>query len=245
MASTAGGAGRWFLSFDCATKTFAFSLCWIDLGAAARRLPELRRRQALLEALLARAEGAPPPERGPALARGGELVAEMAAEVAGFFRIADGDVQDLLPGVPDREAPTVARIRAVARYVKTRIRPALEGLAPLRVLVEYQLGANAPARAVSDALVALFAEDDVALVGPALKNRVTCSPGLHYGAFAARYASAYAANKAHALSSFKFLEATFGSGVPRSIPDRLRGHIADAVMQSWGHVLGGEECGAF
>jgi hypothetical protein len=247
--------GRWFLSFDPATKSLAYSLCWVDFGAAARRLPEIQRLLPPLREVLARAAkgGDSGYEEMAALAvalrRAREVAVGLRAEIATFFRIAAGGVEDLFPGVDDRTIPTVRRIQAVARFVEREVHPLLKRTlpvkAPLRVLVEYQMGGNSSARSVSDALLALFADFEAAIVAPALKNKVFCSDSLHYSSFAALYSNAYSANKAHALRSFKFLEATFGSGVPSTIPDRLRGHIADSVMQTLGHVLHGEVCDSF
>lgn len=236
--------GRWFLSFDCATKTFAFSLCWVALARLGGGLPGLERRAAALRELEARGALASPPAR--------EALAALRADLAGLFRIADGETVDLFPGVPDREIHTVPRLRAVAAYVARRVRPALAaagaggGGGPLRVLVEFQMGANARARAVAAALVALFAEGEVALVPPSLKNRIQCSPEGRYGLFAARYSTAYGANKAHASYNFAVLERAFGSGVDPALSASLRGHVADSVMQVWGHLLlGGERCDDF
>lgn len=232
------GTGRWFLSFDCATKTLAFSLCYVDLPRIREGLPGFCRRLAALRELAARGELDCPRGRG--------ALAALDADLSALFRIAAGDTVDLFPGVADKDIPTVVRIRELARYVDRRIRPLLAGARPLRVLVEFQMGVNAPARAVAAALVALFADEDSALVGPALKNQVSFSPAGGYGAFAARYRKAYDANKAHAAFNFGTLEAAFGSGVDPGLPARLRGHVADSVMQVWGHLLPGEErCDCF
>lgn len=228
------GAPRWFLSFDCATKTFGFSICFVDLAGIRDALP--RRAAQLAAARELQRRGLPFP-RIPGL--------------GGFFRIADGDTVDLAPGVPDAALSTVARIRALRAYCETRVDAAVARAragraAPLRVLVEYQMGANAPARQVSAALVALYAKEDVALVAPSLKNAVACSPAGRYSEFAPRFASAYGANKAQAAFNFATLEKAFGSGVDPALPPRLRGHVADSVMQVWGHLIpGAERCDAF
>jgi len=122
------------------------------------------------------------------------------------------------------------------------VRPALALHVPpgeaYRVIVEYQM--EDPMRKISDALVALFADDDVIIVGAALKNTLhTCEEGRYYH-FAAKYARAYDANKAHAKFNFRKIEEAFGSGIPPSTA-ALRGHIADSFMQVLGHLTGPDD----
>jgi hypothetical protein len=247
MAQTAPRP-RWFLSFDCATKTFAFGLVRVDAEAIRAGGPGLRARARAAEEVLRRAgelAGVDPARARALVATVALAVAAMDAEARGYFCLADGEAVDLFPGRSDDDIPTVERVRAVARYVAARVRPAVARHVPPgerhRVLVEYQMGPNAPARTVATALVTLFADDDVVIVGPSLKNKVAvCDEGQYYR-FAERYARAYDANKAHTKYNFARLEAAFGSGIPASRPPGLRGHIADSVMQVLGHLAHGDE----
>ena len=176
------------------------------------------------------------------------VVAELDAETRDYVRIVDGETVDPFPGRPDSSISTVERLRGLARYVAGRIRPAVAAAVPtgerLQVVIEFQMGANARARAVAAALVALFAEQDVIIVGPTLKNKVAaCEEGRYYH-FAARYTTTYAANKAHAKFNFAQFEKLFGTGIPATSP-ALRGHIADSFMQVVGHLaLGGSDAEA-
>jgi len=218
-----------FLRFDCATATLAFSLSRVHLNVA--HIHNLRRRINAASELLHRAA-----DDASLLSQLTTLVRTLDAEVGELLRIADGETVDLCPGMVDSKIPTVARIRALVKYVNSRVRPSLQKHSqgePLRVLIEYQ--AYDPQRKISDALVTMFAEDDVLIIGAAHKNRVyTCEEG-KYSKFAAKYASAYTANKAHAKFNFKKIEDTFGSQIPPSKP-ALRGHIADSFMQVLGHL---------
>lgn len=241
-AGRAWPTGKWYLSFDCATKTFAFSLCWVDLAGWAAASAAARRRLGAAQELVRRAACAAGPGAAAAVAAAAEAVAALDAETRAYLRLADGEVVDLAPGQLDAEIPTVERVRAVVRYVARRVRPALvaAGAAdgPLRVVVEYQMGQNAPARTVSVALVTLFAEFDVTYVAPALKNMVyTCEAGRYY-AFAERYRRGYDANKAHAAFNLTHLEEKFASTIP-PCPLPLRGHIADSVLQVLGLLVYG------
>lgn len=225
----------WYLSFDCATATFAFSLSRVDLGPVPRLQARARGLRALAGRLVAAGAAAPAADVAAAAA----AAAALDAETRALVRIVDGETAVLFPGVADRDIPTVARLKRVAEYVERRVRPAAARRPagePLCVLVEYQMGANAPARAVAAALITLFAAEEVYIVGPSLKNKVaTCEAG-RYCYFAERYKRAYDANKAHAMFNFAKMEELFGTGIPPSRPAALRGHIADSFMQVIGHL---------
>jgi hypothetical protein len=235
---------KWFLSFDCATKSFAFCLCYVDLARFAANKEKIRSRAAAAREALGRGPCSP-----EALYLLSVALAELDAETRRWLRFVDGETVDLFPGRPDRSVHTVERIRAVEGYLSRRVRPAL-GAAPagekVRALVEFQMGANAPARSVAAALIALLADmEDVLIVGPSLKNKVAvCQEGRYYN-FADRYANAYGANKAHAKYNFERLESAFGTGVPPMRPPSLRGHVADCVMQVLGHVVLGDDVPRF
>jgi hypothetical protein len=102
------------------------------------------------------------------------------------------------------------------------------------------MGQNPPARIVAAALLALFAEEDVRVVGPSLKNKMALGPTGHYSQFTAKYSKTYDANKAHARHNFELMEAAVGTGIPPS-PPKLRGHIADSFMQVLGHLCYGRK----
>jgi hypothetical protein len=243
---SASQATGWFLGFDCATKTFAFSLSHLELGSAESRADAASRIRSVLE-LLARASVAKPnrPQPSPRalLAVLAPIVEDLELATSRAIVIADGETVDLCPGRADKDIPTVERLRAVVNYVNTRIRPALAKHVPpgekLNVVIEYQMGQNFPARAVSSALVTLFASDEVIIVGPSLKNKIaTCEEG-RYCYFAERYKTTYGANKAHASYNFGRVEATFGTSIVKTNPPSLRGHIADSFMQVLGHIVHG------
>lgn len=239
---------RWYLGFDCATKTFAFSLSRVDLGAFRAAKARLRKQMGAAQEILRRAgtlARTDPASAAEIVQCVSASVAAADAETRGFIRLADGETIDLFPGIPDEEIPTVERLRAVARYVAGRVRPAVQRHVPaeerLRVVVEFQMGPNSKTRAVAAALIALFAEDDVFIVGPSLKNKIfTCERG-RYCYFAERYRTSYTANKAHAKYNFARIEEVFGTQIPVTRPPSLRGHIADSFMQVLGHLVHGDD----
>jgi len=266
-AGPLGGAAKesttWYLSFDCATKTFAYCLLAFDPGRFAREgaqvradvralvaqmkeLPaEIRKAQNLPDARQPKngSNGAKHGLAAPAwlqkkYARLADAAAQCARSADRMLCLADCATVDLAPGLPDKEVHTVPRIRAVVNYVRDHIEPVLaEWLGPddtLIVLVEYQMGQNSPARIVADALIAFFVDRDVRLVGPALKNSIALCEEGRYCHFAENYSKCYPANKAHTLYNFRhFLERT---RTTISTPKKLWGHIADAFAQVIGYA---------
>jgi hypothetical protein len=216
----------WYLSYDCALKSLAFAVLWLDMPRARALLPRARAAQELLRR--AQAGGVGGVGDVHALVR---AAAALLAELRGCVRICDGETVDLAPGRADRSVKPVERTALVAAYVDRRVRPALAEhvRGPLTVLIEQQPRGNAPAEYVAITLTALhWGARETRLVPAALKN---CTAVCAYAAFAARYASAYGANKAHARQSLRELENAFGTGVPASTA-AARGHVADCVMQA-------------
>ena len=111
---------------------------------------------------------------------------------------------------------------------------------PLEVVIEFQEGVNAKSRMVVPALVALFADYKVYLVGPSLKNKIYLTEKGRYCYFVEKYAKSYDANKAHAKYNFAVLEERSGTQIPITKPPSLRGHIADSCLQILGHLSYGD-----
>ena len=248
-----------FLGFDAATKTFAWSLGRIDLAGVAvdrRDLDALRRAVESLGRAVESLQRDLGGGRDAAELRRDIDTASAAAEsarveaarldAASASRVAvlAGATADLAPGVADVALPTVARIRAVAGYVRGVVaaavaaaRAATPGL-PLRVVVEYQMGDNAPARAVAAALVTLFIDEDVVFVGPTLKNTVALAPSLRLGEYNIRYSS-YTANKNQSRDNFDRILALYPNSLAPMTAAR-RGHVADSFMQILGMLVNGD-----
>lgn len=216
---------KWFVGFDCATKTFAFSIAYIDLS----RADEFQTRFAAVKTLWQKYGDS-------------STIDELHNDMKNCIRIMDGETVELFPGIPDKSISTVDRIKAVSNYVKKRIIPSIEKYIdrPYQVVIEFQMGANSNSKAVTCALIALFAEEDTILVGPTLKNKISlCAEG-EYAVFAEKYKTAYGANKAHAVYNFMYIERLFGTNIPETNPKSLRGHIADSFMQILGHLIYGK-----
>lgn len=233
-----GAGGEWWvLSFDCATKSFAYAL--LRLRSPARALEGLPPPAAALAAWLRSPPPRPPPPPG------GD--AELGAALRAAFHLAAGGAADLAPGQPDAAVPTVARIRALQAYLRGPVRAALaaaraEGCpAPespaLHVAVEYQMGANARARTVAAALVAEYSAASVCLVGPSLKNRVAFPgrPDLAHARFVEKAGTPYAANKNHTKAVYLgYLAPLYGHRRPEALARRHEADFSDSVMQALG-----------
>lgn len=239
---------RWYLGFDCATKTFAFSLSRIDIAAFHNAKLRIRTQTAAITELIKRATSIA--KTDPAAAR--ELISkiqptvdQLDIETRAFVTIVDGATVDFFPGRADKTISTVERIRAVSQYIGRRIKPAVAASVPanekLWVVVEFQAGFNAPSRAVEHTIIALFAEEKTFIVGPLLKNMIaTCEAG-KYCYFAEKYSTSYGANKAHAIFNFARFEKVFGTKIGPMKPQSLRGHVADSFMQIIGHIVHGDD----
>lgn len=222
----------WYLGFDCATKTFAWSLARLDLEGA----EALRARADALARAYAAVQGGPAGLSGVDPTTVGRLLAvadELDDATRALAEIADGETVDLAPGVPDDVVGTVARLTALVAYVRRRVMPVAAGKSAgaLRVAVEYQCGARE--RDIAAALVALFSEVPgcrVFLVAAGSKGAIRIGPNPH-SAFSARYASSYSANKAHSRACFAAAERLWPSGVAASTA-ALRGHVADSFLIS-------------
>lgn len=232
---------RWFLSFDCATKSFAFALLRVrepDPGLPARAA-----------ALVAAVEAGD----APAAMR---IARDLDGETREGLRLAAGAAVDLVPGKKDKEIPTVERVGAAMEYLRGPVAKALEAAAAdgcpawdspeLNVAVEFQMGPNAPARTIAIVLLTHFANAHTFLVGPAYKNKLwyPSRPDLRHCYFVERYKTPYAANKNHAKALyFDHIGPTFGhheEAVLRGIPVRLRKDFADCVMQVLGFLAYGD-----
>jgi hypothetical protein len=229
--TTTQDRGRWYLSFDCATKSFAFALLHVR-GVDAGVL-----------------------ERARAATTGGQVAAVVAAldaDTRQCFALAAGGAVDLAPGRKDADIPTVERVRLVRAYLRGAVAAALAAAAPagcpsadsadLNVAVEYQMGANTRARTVATVLLTEFAEANVFMVGPAHKNKVRFAsrPDLHHALFIEKYASLYTANKKHTRALyFDHIAPLFGHDT-RAVPRKYQTDFADCVIQVLGFLQFGD-----
>jgi hypothetical protein len=259
MASP-GGARRWYLSFDCATKTLAFSLMAFDIRSLRRRVPDLRRKcaeySAYLRDLQAQIKTAliTPAKPLPQvvcenISRVKNAIAAINAELAQYVELVDGETVDLCPGIADKDIHTVPRVQALIPYIESRVMPAVAkhcGGDSIIVLVEFQMGVNAPSRVIASSLITLFIKHDVRIVGPSLKNKISLFDSGKYCFYIEKYTTLYTANKAHTKANLEYFVNTFNCGhVLKTTPKKYWGHIADSLCQIFGEACDENEDGSF
>ena len=254
----------YFLSFDCATKSLAFVIAYVDVENISLDIINQNINNQDIN----------------------------KQDINKLIKIIDGETVDLFPNIADVDILTVDRIKALVIYVRKRILPILAGLGrqpliltnndtilagqdqhqdrqllqaiagqdqqlqaiadqdrqlqattdqlqavagqdrQLQVLIEFQMGANPKARMIFAALIAIFADYDVELVNPSLKNKIYFSEEGKHKHFIKKYSQLYSANKAHAKYNFEFIEKKIGSPIKATSTEK--GHIADAFMQILG-----------
>ena len=222
------------LSFDAATKTLAHTITYFDLDFFDISSPLLRRANDLY--LLGKYAIS---DQNAIVDMGIEKVTKLANELERIVEtlrsmivIEYGDVVDLVPGKADKDISTVERIKALKKYID--IKPEMYREIDL-VIVEFQMAPNNKSGIISNALMALFADYPLIEIHPSLKNKITLGAGYSYADFSVRYANSYDANKAHALECFLQLETIFESRIGAT-SKKMRGHIADAFMQSLAYL---------
>ena len=224
--------GKWYLSFDCATKSFAYALVRVtDADSLAPQVSRLQR---------AAGESSP----GRVL----DALRALAAASRAGFHLAGGGAADLVPGKKDGSIHTVERVRAVLAYLRGPVAAALaaagtRGCPPptspdLNVIVEFQMGPNARARVVSTVLVAEFAAANVFFVGPACKNKLwyPSRPDLRHCMFIEKYRNLYTANKKHTEALYYDHIAPLFGHPDLGIPRGMKKDFADAVVQVLGFL---------
>ena len=152
-----------YLSFDCATKTFAFSCGRIALPSL-ERLEQVRKASQQLAELAKRHADSSQPQ---SLRLVHEMSAALRRETDRWFSVCDGDTVDLVPGRSNADIPMSERVRAVVRYVESHVRPAVEKMlsrksqvtaiapAPEAMTAPAQEAATAPAQEATTALAPL------------------------------------------------------------------------------------------
>jgi hypothetical protein len=218
----------YYLSFDCATKTFAYSLSYVNLDIdhiLKDFIEDLQREEF----------------QGEAIQGFQSLLQKYYLKLKSIIYLMDGAVVDFFPNIPDNKINTVDRIQKMSNYIKDTIIPKLNDipkLANIEIFIEFQMGSNHKARMISSALIALFSKYKVRLINPSLKNKVYITEEGKHKHFIKKYTNLYSANKEHAKYNFAIIEEIFKSNIPQTKKNE-RGHIADSFMQVLGYLLYG------
>lgn len=219
---------HWYLSFDCATKTLAYILVKIKPDHLFIDTNELRKVLKHLEHRL-KTDGYSIDVHN--------AVKKIDDKLNNTIQIISGDCVDLFPGIYNKDINTINRIKALSVYINKDIKPIINNIPheQLHVLVEFQMSFNTQSKIISTALLTLFADYDIQLINPSLKNKLYFNDKGHYCYFMEKYKSSYLANKNHALYNYLVFEQVFNQSV--NLSNKLKGHVADAFMQILGYLI--------
>ena len=205
----------YYLSFDCATKTFAYSLSYIDLSN-----DNIINQYNLF------------------ISEPNQLIENFIKFKSSIINIIDVEMIDFFPNVSDSKINTVDRITKISNYIKTILFEKIKDISidNINIVIEFQMGSNHKARMVSSALIAIFSEYKVILINPSLKNKVYVNENGKHKHFIKKYSNLYLANKEHTKYNFSIIMNIFPSNI-KNIKKNDIGHIADSFMQVLGYIL--------
>lgn len=214
----------YFLSVDCAVKTFAYCVVKVDTD----NLEYIKTKLDFIKKILTR----PDLITDKILSNIEESQKDLQEKIQGYITIIAADVVNLIGDAPEH---TVSVIRALNKYCRDVIMPNIPTDVTLNVLVEFQMGQNPSARTIMTALATIFIDHNVIIVGPSLKNKIYYTDEGQYCHFIAKYSSAYSANKQHTTFNFtKILQdIKYNMG---NIKKCDLNHVADSFMQIFGYA---------
>ena len=219
------------ISFDCATKTFAYSIMTIDIDI--ERIRKYKRRIALLNELYSRKI----PHSNDQLAALNALK-HVDADINKMIIVHTGDTLELFPGIKNKDISMIDRIKEVTntcKRIKDRASEYGFDADNTIILLEFQMGQNVASGVVFDAIVAYFCTFNFKcdVIKPSYKNKLCLTDDGHYSNFAEKYCDAYGANKAHTKFNLnKFIEIFGICDDIKKLSEAKKGHIADAIFQA-------------
>jgi len=207
---------KYYLSFDCATKTFAYVLVSIDYKYYLTNFKELKDNIDTLST---------------------ESLVKLDYITKNTVRIIEAKCIDFFPNIDNKKISTIDRVKKMVEYVKSNILPLIETISKddIDIVVEFQMSYNTQSKVISIGLITLFSEYNIYLVNPTLKNKISLTERGKYSYFIEKYKSNYTANKEHALYNFKTFEDIFDQHV--QYPNSMKKNIADAFLQIFGLIL--------
>jgi|SRR5581483_5098634 len=192
-----------FLGFDCANRSFAYSLVRINvfihknLELLADKFQDFTTRlggtDEAASAIL---------QCGEAYAQFMAMVQQTRALTATWLIVEKCGVIDML-GTKVESTDKLFR----ARCLKTTLDNIAVGVGrDDKIIIEDQpASVNVKSSSVADQLCLYFADYDVELISPTWKNKLCFREGLDYATFRGRVSTSYAANKRHSKENFLYL----------------------------------------
>lgn len=215
----------YYLSFDCATKTFAYVLVKINNNYCIKDI--IMKINIILNSIDNFQE-----------TKKKELIEKFNERFNNAITIISSDCTDLIPYKNNKDITMIERVKSVTKYINNNILPLLTDISndTLTILIEFQMSHNTQSKTVSIVLLTLFADyDKIILVKPTLKNKISLNEKGKYSYFIEKYKSNYNANKKHVLYNFKLFEYIFNQKIDMS--DKLKENIADSFMQILGYII--------
>lgn len=216
---------NYYLSFDCATKTFAYVLVKINTSYCLKDI--ISKINIILNSINNFEEN-----------KKKELIEKFNERFNDVITIISSDCVDLIPNKNNKDINTVERVKIVTKYVNENIFPLLKDINNdlLSILIEFQMSHNTQSKIVSIILITLFSNyDKIILIKPTLKNKISLNDEGKYSNFISKYKNNYTANKKHVLYNFKLFEYIFNKNI--NMRDKLKENIADSFMQILGYII--------
>lgn len=115
----------------------------------------------------------------------------------------------------------------------------ISGISPdrLKVCIEYQMGPNVKSHSVFDGILMYYADYDIEIVGPSLKNKIYFVEEGKHQRFMEKYSRSYSANKAHTAYNMECFATIKKIDISR-VNKKLFKDLGDAFM-------GGIACSVF
>lgn len=214
----------YFLSVDCAVKTFAYCIVKVNTD----NLEYVKTKLEFIKKILTR----PDLITDKILSNVEETQKDIKEKIHDYVTIIAANVVNLIGDGPEH---TVSIIRALNVYCRDVIMPDIPADITLNVLIEFQMGQNPSARTIMTALATIFINDNVIIVGPSLKNKIHYTEEGQYCHFIAKYSSAYSANKQHTTFNFKQMLNDIKHNIS-GIKNCDLNHVADSFMQIFGYA---------
>jgi hypothetical protein len=229
----------YFLSFDCAVKTFAFSFIRLDfLNIDYRKLREQLSIVRDIIYILSNNIKVNNIDNVNKISTHFDemikIVTSIDNKIKHSIQVIDADTFDLLDGGKMSDSDMITRIKGLCEYVDKKINPMIS-IYPkdkITVLIEQQMPGT-PAISIASGLATIFSPYygyNTYMVCPSLKNKCNLSEQGEYHIFAKKYKKSYDANKAHTLQNLLFLESVFDFDI--NLSRNMKGHVADCVMQT-------------
>lgn len=239
---------KYYLSWDCATKSLAYSLVKIqfDMNAAlidcAKKYaitPNGHKFEQIIDYILTT------PTNENTLS----LYLEVAQIMRGFITIVDTNVFDL---VPDKKSDDISEVERITALKKTLnelnfnvpIDYVLIEHQPIKLCNTIKTATNIKSSTISHCLVYHYAEHNPILVDPRLKNSISFAPHLSFDTIlnnqkeirTSSSAAVYCARKKHSKQSLKYFAEKTNTNIKHVSPTYYD-DIGDALLQVLGYIV--------